>query len=163
MLWPFFLKVTWKASERRERRWGARILSSSDPSWSCPTLANASYPSIIQQSGRSKCQPSLRLEINLAKQKQCQKFAKHTCLWWRYKNKLQKLEDALVKQMLTSAKCANLWKLRKGCEKCSKVCKRCKNQQYVQNCEKRAKVCIICKIVQHMQSYAKCAKLCKIC
>ena len=29
-------------------------------------------------------------------------------------NKLQKLEDALVEQMLTSAKYTKLWKMRKG-------------------------------------------------
>ena len=61
-------------------------------------------------------------------------------------NKLQQLEDALVKQMLTSAKFA-------------KLCKMCEMYQFV-HCPTFLE---ICEIEQNVINFVKCAKLLKIC
>ena len=85
---------------------------------------------------------------------QCMKLSLDAILislmWYNnIRNKHQKLEDALVEQMLSCAKCANI--LSKMC----KIVQKCAN---VQNCAKLFKMC---KIVQNVKSCAKCAKLCK--
>ena len=54
------------------------------------------------------------------------------------RNKLQKLEDALVEQMLSCAKCAKI--LSKMC-KCAKLYKNVQMCKIVQNCSKCAKLC----------------------
>ena len=71
------------------------------------------------------------------------------------KNKLQKLEDALVEQMLTSAKCA---KDVKNAQKCAKGVRFSKIVQNVQKWAKCAKLCKICKVVQNVQTVQSCAK-----
>ena len=70
-------------------------------------------------------------------------------------NKLQKLEDALVEQMLTSAKCA---KDVKNAQKCAKGVRFSKIVQNVQKWAKCAKLCKICKVVQNVQTVQSCAK-----
>ena len=90
------------------------------------------------------------------------------------RNKLQKLEDALVEQMLSCAKCAKI--LSKMC-KCAKLYKNVQMCKIVQNCSKCAKLCKMCKmckmckIVQKCANVQRCAKseekkicfFCKIC
>ena len=66
-------------------------------------------------------------------------------------NKLQKLEDALVGQMLTGAKCA----------KSEKIYKICKVLQNVQCCKKLQIFANLCKkgnVLQHVQKVQNCAK-----
>ena len=87
-----------------------------------------------------------------------------------YCNKLQKLEDALAEQMLTSAKCAKLCKMSnivQNMQKCAKCAKACNIVQFVQRCSKCAdcakcakcsKFCKMCKVVQSVQCCAKYAK-----
>ena len=73
-------------------------------------------------------------------------------------NKLQKLEDALVEQILFSAKCAKLCKFVKNAQRCAKgktIVKICK---IVRNMQKSAKPC---KILQIVQICLKCAKFSK--
>ena len=73
-------------------------------------------------------------------------------------NKLQKLEDdALVQQMLISAKYAKVGKMRKSVQKCATLCKMCK---VLQKCAKYAN---IAKLENMCTNCAKCAKLCQMC
>ena len=67
------------------------------------------------------------------------------------RNKLQKLEDALVEQMLSCAKCAK--NLSKMC-KCAKLYKNVQMCKIVQNCSKCAKLCKMSKVVQNVQNCA---------
>ena len=64
-------------------------------------------------------------------------------------NKPQKLEDALVEQMLTSAKYA-------------KLCRGCKDVKNAQKYAKFAKLCKMCRGVQNVQKNASMCKMYKM-
>ena len=107
---------------------------------------------LLQKDKDFKFQISNNCRKNL-KHRDLQAFLLSLCV-----NKLQKLEDALVEQMLTSAKCA---KDVKNAQKCAKGVRFSKIVQNVQKWVKCAKLCKICKVVQNVQTVQSCAKCAK--